>query len=113
MDFWDGLWLNESFADWATFHVFQILEPTWDMWSEFTSGAYQLGLQFDANRASHPIEVHVGKGSEINQIFDEISYNKGCAVLRMISSFLGVEVFIKGVSIIIFDLENSLSRNTF
>jgi aminopeptidase 2 len=57
---------------------------------------YQEGLQLDANKASHLIEVVVNRATEINQIFDNISYNKGCAVIRMISGFLGVEVFVEG-----------------
>lgn len=69
------------------------------MWQSFTTGAYQNGLELDSNIASHPIEVPVKRASDINQIFDSISYNKGCAVIRMIASYLGVEVFIQGVCI--------------
>jgi aminopeptidase 2 len=69
------------------------------MWENFTSGAYQDGLILDANRKSHPIEVVVNKPSEIGQIFDSISYCKGCAVIRMIAGLLGVETFVKGVQI--------------
>jgi aminopeptidase 2 len=66
------------------------------MWQSFTTGAYHQGLELDSNIASHPIEVPVKRASEINQIFDGISYNKGCAVIRMTTSYLGVEVFIQG-----------------
>ncbi|KAN0092483.1 lysine aminopeptidase ApsA [Hyaloscypha variabilis] len=97
MDFWEGLWLNESFADWAELYAWETLDPSWQMWENFATGAYQEGLVLDANRESHPIEVVVNKGSEIGQIFDAISYCKGSAVIQMIAGLLGVEVFIKGV----------------
>lgn len=35
---------------------------------------------------------------EVDQIFDHISYLKGSSVIRMLSSHLGQDVFIKGVS---------------
>ncbi len=54
-------------------------------------------LLLDSNKASHPIEMPVKKATEINQIFDSISYDKGCGVLRMIAGFLGVDVSVKGV----------------
>lgn len=53
----------------------------------------------DSLRTSHPIEVNVTKASEINQIFNVISYSKGASVIRMISSFLGEDVFMKGIRI--------------
>ncbi|KAG0651089.1 Aminopeptidase 2 [Hyphodiscus hymeniophilus] len=97
MEFWDGLWLNESFADWAELYAWETLDPSWQMWLQYAVGGYQEGLVSYSNKASHPIEVPVNKATEINQIFDDISYNKGCGVIRMISRHLGVEIFIKGV----------------
>ncbi|CZR66799.1 related to puromycin-sensitive aminopeptidase and related aminopeptidases [Phialocephala subalpina] len=97
MDFWEGLWLNESFADWAELYAWETLEPAWQMWQDYAIGGYQAGLSLDSNKASHPIEVPVSKVSQINQIFDDISYNKGCAVIRMIAKYLGTEKFIEGV----------------
>lgn len=97
MDFWEGLWLNESFADWAELYAWETLEPSWQMWQDYAVGGYQAGLSLDSNKASHPIEVPVSKVGQINQIFDDISYNKGCAVIRMIAEYLGTEKFIEGV----------------
>ncbi|PIG90351.1 aminopeptidase [Aspergillus arachidicola] len=77
MDFWDGLWLNEGFATWMS--------------------CLQGALSLDSLRSSHPIEVPVKRADEINQIFDAISYMKGSSVLRMISKYLGEDVFIQGV----------------
>ncbi|KAE8452625.1 hypothetical protein EG329_013884 [Mollisiaceae sp. DMI_Dod_QoI] len=97
MDFWEGLWLNESFADWAELYAWETLEPSWQMWQDYATNGLQAGLALDSNLASHPIEVPVNKASEIAQIFDDISYNKGCAVIRMIAGYLGTEKFIEGV----------------
>jgi aminopeptidase 2 len=97
MDFWEGLWLNESFADWAELYAWETLEPSWHMWQDYAIKGLQAGLALDSNRASHPIEVPVTKVTQINQIFDDISYNKGCAVIRMIARYLGTEKFIEGV----------------
>lgn len=51
----------------------------------------------DSLRSSHPIEVPVKRASEVDQIFDAISYSKGSCVLRMISTYLGEETFLDGV----------------
>jgi aminopeptidase 2 len=54
-------------------------------------------LNLDALRSSHPIDVAVNDPAEIHQIFDAISYYKGASVIRMLSSWLGVETFLAGV----------------
>jgi aminopeptidase 2 len=79
--------------------------PDWDVWSDFVAGGaqgassigYQSALTLDSNRGSHPIEFPVSTPERISQIFDAITYAKGCSVLRMISDYLGVEMFIEGV----------------
>ncbi|KAI8925335.1 peptidase family M1-domain-containing protein [Entophlyctis helioformis] len=97
MDWWNELWLNEGFATFvgwqATNHVF----PEWKVWTQFVSNDFARGLGLDALRSSHPIEVDVKHPSEINQIFDAISYSKGASVIRMLSAFLGADVFANGV----------------
>lgn len=54
-------------------------------------------FNLDSLKSSHPIEVQVGPPSEINQIFDSISYCKGSAILRMANDYVGSEIFIKGL----------------
>jgi aminopeptidase N len=70
MEFWDGLWLNESFADWAELYAWETLDPSWQMWQAYDSRAYQSALTLDANRASHPIEVPVHKATELVRFSD-------------------------------------------
>ncbi|EGW35036.1 uncharacterized protein SPAPADRAFT_58170 [Spathaspora passalidarum NRRL Y-27907] len=98
MDFWDGLWLNEGFATWMSWYACDSLYPDWKVWESYVSDSLQHALTLDALRASHPIEVPVKRADEINQIFDAISYSKGSSLLKMISKWLGEDVFIKGVS---------------
>lgn len=58
----------------------------------------QTAFGLDAIRNSHPIEVPVKNALEVDQIFDAISYLKGSSVIRMLSSHLGDDVFLLGVS---------------
>lgn len=97
MDFWDGLWLNEGFATWMSWYSCHEFYPEWKVWETFVIDNLQAALSLDSLRSSHPIEVPVKRAEEINQIFDNISYSKGSAVLRMISKYLGEDTFIEGV----------------
>ncbi|KAG7292540.1 hypothetical protein NEMBOFW57_002575 [Staphylotrichum longicolle] len=97
MDWWDGLWLNEGFATWASWYSCNIFYPEWKVWESYVVDNLQRALALDSLRSSHPIEVPVKKADEINQIFDAISYSKGSCVLRMISTYLGEDTFLEGV----------------
>jgi aminopeptidase 2 len=100
MDFWDGLWLNEGFATWMSWYSCNAFYPEWKVWESYVTNnlqGLQAALSLDSLRSSHPIEVPVKRADEINQIFDAISYAKGSCVLRMVSKYLGEEVFIEGI----------------
>ncbi|KAK5991684.1 YscII [Cladobotryum mycophilum] len=97
MDWWEGLWLNEGFATWASWYSCNIFYPEWHVWQTYVIDDLQSALSLDALRSSHPIEVPVKRADEVNQIFDAISYSKGSCVLRMISTYLGEEKFLEGV----------------
>ncbi|KAK6334137.1 Aminopeptidase 2 mitochondrial [Orbilia brochopaga] len=97
MDFWDGLWLNEGFATWMSWYSCNVFYPEWKVWESYVADNLQSALSLDSLRSSHPIEVPVKKISEINQIFDAISYSKGSCVLRMVSQYIGEKTFIDGI----------------
>ncbi|PHH59184.1 hypothetical protein CDD81_3652 [Ophiocordyceps australis] len=97
MDWWEGLWLNEGFATWASWYSCNKFFPEWNVWQTYVTDTLQSALALDSLRSSHPIEVPVKRADEINQIFDAISYAKGSCVLRMISIYLGEDIFLKGV----------------
>lgn len=98
MDWWNELWLNEGFATWVGWLAVDHLYPEWDVFSRFIVEVQQGALALDALRTSHPIEVPVRNGKEIDQIFDHISYLKGASTIRMLSTQLGLDTFLKGVS---------------
>ncbi|KAM3562523.1 hypothetical protein ARSEF4850_002741 [Beauveria asiatica] len=97
MEWWEGLWLKEGFATWASLYGANKFYPEWNIWADFVFSSLQDALDLDSLRSSHPIEVPVKSANEISQIFDAISYEKGCSVLRMISVHLGEDVFLKGI----------------
>lgn len=98
MEWWTGLWLNEGFAQFMEFDATNQLFPEWRVWDKYVQDVL-LGSAFvkDAMLSSHPIEVVVNHPSEADEIFDAISYDKGSAVVRMLSDFLGRDVFLRGV----------------
>ncbi|KAH6885724.1 peptidase family M1-domain-containing protein [Thelonectria olida] len=98
MDWWDELWLNEGFATWVGWHAVDHLHPDWQVWAQFVNEGMESAFRLDGIRASHPIHVPVRDALDINQIFDSISYLKGCSAIRMLANHLGVETFLKGVS---------------
>lgn len=97
MDFWDGLWLNEGFATWMSWYSCNKFYPEWKVWQSYVIDTLQGALSLDSLRNSHPIETPVKRADEVNQIFDAISYSKGSCVLRMISKYLGEDVFMDGI----------------
>ncbi|KAL1923606.1 uncharacterized protein VTP21DRAFT_8586 [Calcarisporiella thermophila] len=97
MEWWSDLWLNEGFATWGGWLAVDKEFPEWDVWTQFVTGVLQSGLRLDALRSSHPIEVPVRDASDIQQIFDMISYSKGASVIRMLTNWLGVDVFLAGI----------------
>lgn len=99
MEWWTHLWLNEGYASFVEFLCVNHLFPNFDIWTQFVTDMYTRALELDGLRNSHPIEVPVGHPSEIDEIFDEISYNKGASVIRMLHHWIGDEDFRKGMNI--------------
>jgi puromycin-sensitive aminopeptidase len=97
MEWWNDLWLNESFASWMATKAVDHLFPEWDMWTQFVLHDLNAGLGLDGLENSHPIEQAVRNPAEINQLFDAISYSKGASIIRMLEQFLGPEQFRKGL----------------
>jgi aminopeptidase N len=98
MDWWDESWLNEGFATWVGWHAVNHLHPEWQVWAQFLKESMNEAFSQDDVRASHPIHVPIRDARDKNQIFNDISYHKGCSVIRMLANHLGVETFLRGVS---------------
>ncbi|WUR04639.1 M1 family aminopeptidase [Vairimorpha necatrix] len=100
MSWWNDLWLNEGFATWASYLAMNNLSKDlidWDVWTEFINDDIESGMKHDCLKSSHPIAVTVNKPSDINQIFDTISYSKGASMIRMLEGYIGEEAFKEGI----------------
>jgi aminopeptidase N len=96
MAWWDNLWLNEGFASWMATKAADHFNPSWKKWLRAANSA-EAAMRLDARATTHPIEQPSITESQVNDAFDEITYQKGQSILRMIESWLGVEKFRAGM----------------
>jgi tricorn protease interacting factor F2/3 len=97
MKWWDDLWLNESFATFMAYKATDSMFPQWVVWQDFVRGDTAGALGRDSLVNTHPIEVKVNSISEIEEIFDDISYGKGASIIRMLEAYAGEDHFMRGV----------------
>ena len=98
MAWWNDLWLNESFATMMSYKAVGSSFPEWDVEKKYLEDNFRDAFAADQLHNTHPISVTVNKPGEIDEIFDEISYEKGGSVLKMLEDYVGAEAFRKGVS---------------
>ncbi|MBD5634218.1 MAG: M1 family metallopeptidase [Candidatus Eremiobacteraeota bacterium] len=96
MDWWSGLWLNEGFADWMETKASDHFNPQWHLWDR-VEGDVATAMSSDQKATSHPIEQPVPDDTQAGATFDEITYQKGGAVIRMMEQYLGEDTFRDGV----------------
>ena len=96
MDWWEDLWLNESFATWLACKIVDDWRPEWNSWVEFARDK-QVPLGVDALTSTRPISSKVRTAAEAEEMFDALTYEKGASVLRMLEQFLGDDVFRRGI----------------
>ena len=96
MKWWDDLWLNEAFATWMTSKVLSALQPDWHMWDDFTQSR-EKALRTDSLASARPIHFSVKNPAEAIEMFDDITYDKGASILRMLECFAGKQVFQQGI----------------
>ncbi|XP_070499206.1 puromycin-sensitive aminopeptidase [Chironomus tepperi] len=113
MEWWTELWLNEGYASFTEFLCVNHLFPEYDIWTQFMTDMHSPALDADCLDNSHPIEVEVNHPAEIDEIFDEISYNKGASVIRMLHNYLGDEDFRKGMHLYLtkHQYQNTITEN--
>lgn len=99
MDWWNDLWLNEGFATFMATKMVDMLYPQWRMWDQFVDLLMEGAMRIDSLHSTHPIDVDVKSPSQIREIFDAISYNKGACVLRMLEDMVGKVAFRNGLRI--------------
>ena len=97
MQWWNGLWLNESFASFmGTLATAEATEFK-DAWRAFYSEGKQRAYEQDQKTTTHPIEVPVPSTQNAFDNIDSITYSKGASTLIQLRHLLGEDVFRKGV----------------
>jgi puromycin-sensitive aminopeptidase len=112
MEWWNDLWLNESFASWAETVTLDALFPEWHLWDDFTTSLGARARQLDGLENTHPVEVAVPDPAGIDEIFDAISYWKGQSILRMLASFIGEDPMRDGLRQYLSDHAYANARTT-
>ncbi|HYF04887.1 MAG TPA: M1 family metallopeptidase [Patescibacteria group bacterium] len=97
MEWWTHLWLNEGFASYMEYLAVDSLFPEWRIFDQFVADDHATALALDQLKTTHPIEVEVHHPNEIDEIFDQISYQKGASVIRMLAEYIGPRAFQKGL----------------
>ncbi|MEJ7712900.1 MAG: M1 family metallopeptidase [Pyrinomonadaceae bacterium] len=96
MAWWDNLWLNEGFASWMASKSTDHFNPDWDFWLRANASKnYVMGL--DARKTTHPIQQAVNNPNDAARIFDQITYQKGEAFIRMLEEYIGEDAFRQGI----------------
>jgi aminopeptidase N len=97
MRWWDDLWLNEAFAEWASHWAATSATPFTDAWSSFLAGWKLGGYVADMAPTTHPIRQPVRDVAEAAAIFDGITYPKGASVLKQLVAYVGEPRFVAGL----------------
>jgi aminopeptidase N len=96
MAWWDNLWLNEGFADWMQTKATAHFNPQWHLW-ERVNGDVEGAMGTDGLTTTHPVVTPITDETQANAAFDEITYQKGGAVVRMTEEYLGENTFRDGI----------------
>ncbi|MFF2369528.1 aminopeptidase N [Agromyces sp. NPDC058110] len=97
MRWWNDLWLNESFATWAsTLATSRVTEFT-GVWATFASDEKTYAAEQDQLPSTHPIVAPIESLADVEVNFDAITYDKGASVLKQLVAWVGLEAFQQGV----------------
>ncbi|MCK0111598.1 aminopeptidase N [Ornithinimicrobium sp. F0845] len=97
MKWWDDLWLNESFAEWAS-TTCQAEATEWkDAWTTFATAEKGWAYRQDQLSSTHPIAADMVDLAAVEVNFDGITYAKGASVLKQLVAYVGREPFRDGL----------------
>lgn len=97
MAWWDDLWLNEGFANWMEARTTHKLHPEWDIDNTGAAFKSRAAMHRDAYVTTHPVVQHVDTVEQASQAFDQITYDKGEAVIAMLEDYVGADNWRSGV----------------
>ncbi len=97
MRWWEDLWLNEAFAEWACYWAAEAATKFHDAWSSFLAGDKLSGYSADMAPTTHPIRQPVDDVAAAVASFDGITYPKGASVLKQLFAFVGEEACVAGL----------------
>jgi aminopeptidase N len=97
MKWWQDLWLNESFAEWASYMSVSESTKYKHAWTEFNSVRKNWAYRADQLTSTHPIAVEMEDLDAVRTNFDGISYAKGASVLQQLVAHVGRDNFLDGL----------------
>ncbi|MGR2751565.1 aminopeptidase N [Agromyces arachidis] len=97
MRWWNDLWLNESFATWASTLATSRITEFADVWATFASDEKTHAAEQDQLPSTHPIVAVIDDIGDVEVNFDAITYDKGASVLKQLVAWVGLEAFQRGV----------------
>ena len=99
MRWWDDLWLNESFATWAS--VLAQAESTEYVhaWTSFANIEKSWAYRQDQLPSTHPVAADIPDVEAVEVNFDGITYAKGASVLKQLVAYVGLENFLSGLRV--------------
>ena len=97
MKWWNDLWLNESFAEWAsTIATAEATEWT-EAWTTFNAMEKTWAYRQDQLPSTHPVVATINDLEDVQVNFDGITYAKGGSVLKQLAAWVGIDAFFAGV----------------
>ncbi len=98
MKWWNDLWLNESFAEWAsTIATAEATEWT-EAWTTFQAMEKSWAYKQDQLPSTHPVVATINDLEDVQVNFDGITYAKGGSVLKQLVAWVGIDAFFAGVA---------------
>ena len=98
MKWWNDLWLNESFAEWAsTIATAEATEWT-EAWTTFQAMEKSWAYRQDQLPSTHPVVATIEDLEAVKVNFDGITYAKGGSVLKQLVAWVGIDAFFTGVA---------------
>lgn len=98
MRWWNDLWLNESFAEWASTMATAEATEWREAWTTFHAMEKSWAYRQDQLPSTHPIVATINDLEDVQVNFDGITYAKGGSVLKQLVAWVGEEAFFAGVS---------------